>query len=162
MPTIELETRIHAPIERVFDLARSIDAHMDSTGKTGEQAVAGRTSGLIELGEQVTWEAKHFGVRQRLTVEITTMDRPRMFEDVMVGGAFKAMRHTHRFAEEGGVTTMTDTFRFSAPFGPLGRVAERLLLTRYMRSFLIERNRVLKAAAESNGWTRYLVGGTGA
>jgi ligand-binding SRPBCC domain-containing protein len=162
MPTIELETRIHAPIERVFDLARSIDAHLDSTGKTAEMAVAGRTSGLIELGERVTWEAIHFGVRQRLTVEVTTMDRPAMFEDVMVSGAFKAMRHTHRFAEEGGVTTMTDTFRYSTPLGPLGRVAERLLLTRYMRSFLIERNRILKATAESDGWTRYLAGGTGA
>lgn len=156
MPTILLETPIHAPIERVFDLARSIDAHMDSTGGTGEKAVAGRTAGLIGLGEQVTWEAKHFGVRQRLTVEVVAMDRPTKFEDVMVRGAFKAMRHTHRFAENAGVTTMSDTFTFSAPLGPLGRIAERVFLTRYMRAFLVERNRILKAIAESGRWARYL------
>ncbi len=50
MPLIELSTGIRAPIERVFDLARSIDAHVASTGQTRERAVAGRTSGLIELG----------------------------------------------------------------------------------------------------------------
>lgn len=156
MPTILLETQIHAPIERVFDLARSIDAHMDCTGKTGEKAVAGRTTGLIELGEQVTWEAKHFGVRQRLTVELAAMARPTMFEDVMVRGAFKTMRHTHRFAENDGLTTMSDTFTFASPLGPLGRIAERVFLTRYMRAFLVERNRILKAIAESDRWARYL------
>lgn len=156
MLTIPLETQIHAPIERVFDLARSIDAHMDSTGKTGEKAVAGRTAGLIKLGEQVTWEAKHFGVRQRLTIEVTAMQHPTMFEDVMVRGAFKMMRHTHRFAENDGLTTMSDTFTFAAPLGPLGRIAERAFLTRYMRAFLLERNRILKAIAESDRWARYL------
>lgn len=88
MPTLHLRTLINAPIERVFDLARSIDAHMASTSQTREKAISGRTSGLIEQGETVTWEATHFGIRQQLSVRITQMDRPYHFEDEMISGAF--------------------------------------------------------------------------
>lgn len=149
MPLIELTTEIHAPIERVFDLARSIDAHLSSTAQTNERAVGGRKSGLIEQGESVTWEACHLGVKQRLTVEITEMDRPHSFEDVMIKGAFFHMRHRHEFEEKDGVTTMRDHFDFSAPLGILGRIAEKLFLTAYMRRFLEIRNAHLKATAES-------------
>src|ERR1700744_4744274 len=97
MPKIELTTRINAPIDKVFDLARSIDLHMESTKQTGEQAIAGKTSGLIELGESVTWRAKHFGIWQSLTSKITEFDQPNFFVDEMVKGAFKSFRHQHHF-----------------------------------------------------------------
>jgi hypothetical protein len=65
MSVIELATSIAAPTERVFDLARSIDLHTERTAGTGERAVAGVTSGLIGLGEEVTWRARHFGSGSR-------------------------------------------------------------------------------------------------
>jgi len=98
MPVIELSTLILAPSERVFDLARSIDAHQDSTSGTEERAIAGVTKGLIGLNDEVTWEARHLGVRQRLTVRVTAFERPRHFQDAMVSGAFKRMVHDHEFA----------------------------------------------------------------
>ena len=101
MPSIILETPINAPIERCFDLSRSIDLHTDSMQHTGEKAIAGRTSGLIELGESVTWEAKHFGIRQTLTSKITEFDRPNYFVDEQVSGAFKSFRHEHHFEQQG-------------------------------------------------------------
>lgn len=156
MPLIELETKIHAPIDRVFDLARSIDAHMASTEGTCERAVAGRTSGLIQLGETVTWEARHFGITQRLSVKITAFDRPYLFGDEMMSDAFSAMTHTHHFAEDGSQTRMKDKFYFLAPLGILGRVAEQLFLTRYMKAFLSKRAIALKSLAESTAWQRYL------
>jgi len=97
MPVIELLMLIRAPQERVFDLALSIDAHQDSTVGTNERAVAGVTKGLIGLGGEVTWEARHLGLRRRLTVRITEFDRPNYFQDVMVSGAFKRMVHDHEF-----------------------------------------------------------------
>ena len=162
MPVIVLETRIRAPRERVFDLARSIDAHQASTPGTTERAVAGITSGLIGLGEEVTWRARHFGVTQHLTVRITACDRPRHFQDVMLRGAFARMRHDHHFSTDSldpNVTLMTDRFDFAAPLGPLGRLAEILFLTRYLRRFLKTRNALLKACAEGDEWTRYLPAG---
>jgi ligand-binding SRPBCC domain-containing protein len=149
VPTIRLQTYIEAPVERCFDLARSIDAHMGSTSRTKERAIAGVTSGLINLGETVTWEAVHFGVKQHLTSQITRMDRPNLFVDEMVRGIFHSISHLHEFKQVPGGTLMLDTFRYTSPLGSLGRIADRLFLERYLRSLLRERNRYLKRAAES-------------
>lgn len=156
MPFIELETFISAPVDRVFDLARSIDAHVASTGETGEKAVGGRTSGLIEDGETVTWEARHFGIRQRLSVRVTSFERPHYFADEMVRGAFSSMKHVHRFSTSGEGTVMRDEFEFAAPLGFLGRLAENLFLTGYMKRFLSRRAGQLKVMAESDEWRRFL------
>lgn len=89
MPVIRLTTIINAPVAVVFDLSRSIDLHKISTAHTNEQAVAGKTSGLIGMDESVTWRAKHFGVTQLLTSKITAFESPHYFTDEMVSGAFK-------------------------------------------------------------------------
>jgi ligand-binding SRPBCC domain-containing protein len=149
MPKVELSTQINAPIERYFDLARSIDLHMESTKQTGEKAIAGRTSGLIELGETVTWQATHFGIRQNLTSKITRFEYPNYFTDEMVTGAFKSFRHDHLFSYSDGQTIMKDVFDFESPLGLLGRLANFLFLTDYMRRLLETRNLVIKKTAEN-------------
>lgn len=156
MVSLEEITIIRAPIKRCFDLSRSIDLHLASTAQTGERAIAGVTSGLIGLGEQVTWRAKHFGIRQELTVEITALDSPQYFQDKMVRGAFRSLQHDHYFTDLGnGLTEMKDVFRFAAPVPLLGRVAE-LFLRPYMSKFLRERNEVLKKVAEGEDFLRFL------
>jgi len=150
MPRIETSTEIGAPIETVFDVSRDIDLHQRSQARSGEKAVAGRISGLIEEGEEVTWEAVHFGVRQRLTSRIVAMRRPASFRDSMVAGAFRRLDHDHFFESlAGGRTRMTDVLDYTSPLGPLGRVADTLFLQRYMRRLLEERNAFIRRAAES-------------
>ncbi|WP_257669818.1 SRPBCC family protein [Parapedobacter tibetensis] len=156
MPVIELKTNIQAPIEVCFDLARSIDLHELSTGNTRERAVAGVTTGLIGLGETVTFEATHFGVRQRLTSVIAAFERPRHFRDEMVKGAFRYIRHDHFFEGKNGVTVMTDQFDFGSPLGVLGRLANWLVLTNYLRNFIDQRNMMIKQYAESDKWKEVL------
>jgi ligand-binding SRPBCC domain-containing protein len=154
---IHLSTHSHAPRERVFDLARSIDLHSRSLDWTGEEPVAGRMSGLIGLDETVTWRARHLGVRQRLTSRISAYDRPAYFQDVMVRGAFAWMEHDHWFdAQPDGGTVLRDDFRFAAPLGILGRMVEVLVLRRYMTRFLERRNAVIKRVAESEEWREFL------
>ena len=156
MPILTLSLHVEAPPARCFDLARSIDLHQRSTAGTGERAIAGVTTGLIGPGDEVTWEARHFGVRQRLTSRITAYDRPHHFRDAQVRGAFRRFDHDHYFAAEERGTRMTETFDFDAPLGPLGWIAERLVLTAYMHRFLAARNAVVRAVAESDQWRRYL------
>ena len=156
MARIELITRISAPAERCFDLARSIDLHMRTTAATGERAIAGVTSGLLELGQEVTWRARHFGVWQTLSSRITAFDRPRYFRDSQVRGAFRSFAHDHFFESSAGGTVMRDVLEYTAPFGLLGRLAERMVLTEYLRRFLEERNRQLKHIAESGEWIQFL------
>lgn len=156
MPLIELETLIAAPPERCFDLARSIDFHMVTAGSTGETAVAGRTSGLIELGERVTWRAKHLGVWQHLSVKITELTRPAHFRDEMTRGAFASMCHDHDFTARDGHTVMRDRFDYRSPLGPLGPLVDWLFLEQYLRRFLVLRAGLIKSAAESDQWKRYV------
>ena len=151
MARIELTTLIDAPLERCFDLARSVDVHTRSTASTGEAAIGGKTSGLLDLDDEVTWRARHFGLWQTHTSRITVFDRPGHFRDSMTRGAFRSFEHDHYFAAmKDGRTEMRDVLEFSAPLGPLGRLAERAILTRYLLGFLKERNRLLKEIAESN------------
>ena len=171
MVRLEELTRIHAPIERCFDLARSVEVHLAGNIHYGEAAVAtaGVTSGLIGLGEHVTWRAKHFGFWHELTSKITAMDRPLYFQDTMLRGIFQSMKHDHFFrslspdetempdkTEMPGEIEMKDVFCFTAPLGLLGQLTEIVLLRRYMRALLHERNEVIRNVAESTEWPKYL------
>jgi ligand-binding SRPBCC domain-containing protein len=149
-------TEIHAPAGRVFDLSRSVDLHVRSAGATGETAVAGVTRGLLELGQEVTWRGKHSGIRQDLTSRITVFSRPGHFRDSMVKGAFRRLDHDHFFTAQGEMTSMKDVFDFTSPLGIFGRIADALFLESYLRRFIVERNEIIKKAAEGDDWKLYL------
>jgi ligand-binding SRPBCC domain-containing protein len=121
---------------------------------SGERAVAGRLSGLIGLGEEVTWRARQFGLTHEHCSRITAFDRPAHFRDSMVRGRFDRFEHDHYFAESDGVTVMRDVIDFASPMGVLGRVVDTLLLARYLRGLIEARNRVIKEAAEQAGAAR--------
>ena len=148
MATIELTTELQAPIERCFDASRDLDLHMASMAETGERAVAGKTSGLIGPGEQVTWEARHLGVRQRFTSQITAFSRPTYFQDTMQKGAFKAFVHDHRFEEQSGRTIMKDRVTFQSPLGWIGQFVDWLFMSWYLRRLIEARNQTIRAALE--------------
>jgi len=156
MSLIQLHTYIKAPVERCFDLSRSIDVHIASTKRTHEKAIAGRTSGLINLNETVTWKAKHFGLYQTLTTKITQMKSPDYFVDEMMEGAFKSIFHLHQFEAKGSGTLMTDRFYYEAPLGIAGRIFDRVILHRYMKRLLQERNQLIKSFAEGDEWKGFL------
>jgi ligand-binding SRPBCC domain-containing protein len=149
MPVIGLSTSINAPPEICFDMARDIDLHVRSTPGTDERVVGGVTSGLMGPGQEVTWEATHFGIRQRLTSRITMLHRPYHFRDSLVSGAFSRFDHDHYFLLEGKGTVMRDVFDYGSPFGWLGRFADVLFLRSYMARLLTLRARIIKLAAEA-------------
>jgi ligand-binding SRPBCC domain-containing protein len=148
LPLIRLETFVRAPAEACFDLARSIDLHALAPGPLRHRAVGGVTGGLIGLGEEVTWEASLFGVRLRMTSKIVALDAPREFTDEMRRGPFRRWRHTHRFRPVDGGTLMHDLADFASPLGPLGRIADALVLERFMTRLLVAQNSFIKEAAE--------------
>ena len=152
MPSIHIKTIINAKIQICFDLSCSIDLHTISTSKTREKAIAGVTSGIVKLNDSITWEATHFGIRQKLTSKITQFEEPKHFRDEQIKGAFKFMKHDHYFEECEGMTIMTDHFQFSSPYGVIGKIVDVLVLKSYLRRFLIVRNSVIQEYAESEKW----------
>lgn len=156
MSLLILKTHIHAPAQRCFDLSRSTDLHTISTRHTGEKAIAGVTEGLMALNDQVTWRAKHFGIRQTLTSKITTYTPFSSFTDEMVSGAFTCFTHHHYFKEEQGITLMTDEFIYESPGGVAGKLFNYLILDRYMYKLLAKRNATIKHYAETELWKTIL------
>lgn len=148
MPIIEHHQFINASIEICFDLARNVEVHTQTTSYTKEKAIGGVTKGLLEEGDIVTWEAIHFGIKQRLTAKVIKMEKPNIFVDIMVKGAFHSFIHTHEFTEKDGGTLMIDNFEYKAPFGPIGRVTDKLFLEKYMKKFISSRALELKKIAE--------------
>ena len=139
----ECTTRTDMPRSKIFDLARNVDAHKDSMAQSREDAVSGVTSGLISLGEEVTWRAWHFSVPLQMTSRITEMQPPDYFVDEQVKGPFRRFRHVHEFHEDSAGTTMVDRIEFEAPFGAIGRLVEKLVLARYLRKLIETRNQHL-------------------
>ena len=149
MAIINLETKINAPIERCFNLSRSVDLHIESAEDTNERAIDGVTTGMMSLGDIVTWEARHFGIVQNLTVKITKYNFPYSFQDSQVKGIFASFSHDHVFEDKKEFTLMKDIFVFRCPFWPIGLVA--VPIVRYhLRNFLITRNSLIKEIAESD------------
>lgn len=149
MPILIIETEIAASPEVCFDLVRDISLHVQTTKQTGEKAILGRTHGKIELGETVTFEGKHFGIRQRLTVKVTEFERPRLFTDEMIEGNFKSFKHKHEFIEKNGETLMIDTLEWVSPLGLLGKIVDAVLLENHLRELVSRRNAELKRVAET-------------
>lgn len=148
MARIELEMLVQATPAACYALALNVQAHLNSTRQTGERVLAGPASGQLQLGDVVTWEARHFDLRQQLTVKITAASAPHYFRDELVRGAFKTLRHEHYFEAVAGGTRVRDVFEFSSPFGFIGYWVDKLLLLRYLTRLLQTRNAVLKQQLE--------------
>jgi ligand-binding SRPBCC domain-containing protein len=156
MPKIHITTFIAAPCERVFDLSRSINLHSISTAHTDEQAIAGVTSGLINLNETVTWQAKHLFKKRQHTSKITAMESPVFFVDEMTAGKFKSFRHEHHFKQIDNGTIMIDILDFESPYGAAGKFFNAIYLKKYLENFLIKRNDTIKEYAQTQKWKAIL------
>lgn len=150
MTKIQLITRITAPIEIVFNNSRNIDIHQYSASKTNEKAIAGKTSGLINEGETVTWKGKHFGIYIKHESIISEMDFPNYFVDEQLKGHFKSFKHEHIFIKKENKTIMTDILEYKTPYGIFGKLFDKIVLKKHLTNFIIERNSVLKSISENH------------
>jgi ligand-binding SRPBCC domain-containing protein len=147
--SFECVTQLAVAPEAAFDLSSDVEAHTSSMARSGEQAVGGIRSGRLGLNDEVTWRARHFGVPWQMTSKITEWERPGRFVDEQVRGPFASFRHEHFFEPSETGTRMVDRVAFSAPLGGLGRLAERVLLGRYVQQLIETRNQFLAVRANS-------------
>ncbi|MBK8609407.1 MAG: SRPBCC family protein [Chitinophagaceae bacterium] len=157
MPKIHITTFIAAPIERVFDLSRSINLHQISTAATHEKAIDGVMTGLINKNETVTWQAKHLFKTRQFTSRISEMKIPESFIDEMVKGDFTIFQHEHYFKAAENGTIVIDLVNFESPYGLLGKIVNSIYLKSYIEKLLIHRNAVIKDYAETQKWKTILV-----
>jgi ligand-binding SRPBCC domain-containing protein len=156
MCTIHLTTFIAAPIERVFDLSRSISLHKISSAHTNKEAIGGITSGLINKNETVTWKAKHLFKIRYFTTRISEMQSPNFFIDEMQKGDFKSLKHEHHFKKIDNGTIMIDILNFESPYGIIGKWFNKIYLKNLLQKFIVQRNIVIKDYAETGKWKALL------
>ena len=149
MGRIVVETTIRAPQQRCFDLARDVSVHAEMAVATHERVIApGRLAGPLEHNERVTFEARHLGITRRLTVQVVEFAPPGHFIDEQISGPFVWMQHLHEFEPDGSTTVMRDTMHWKMPYGIIGQLADRLIVTPHMRRFVSDRAGQLKRRAE--------------
>ena len=150
MPFITLSTLIRAAPAVCFDWARDAGLHVESARQTGERIVAGRATGLWQLGDEITFEGRHLGVRQRFTARVVALQRPHFFTDEMTRGAFAFMKHTHIFqALPGDKTRMIDEIEWRAPLGLPGALVSDKIIAAHLSQFLRERAWHIKTRAQA-------------
>lgn len=145
----ETRTVIGGAVADVFDLSLSVDFHRESFAHTNEEILGGTRTGSMVLGDTVTWRARHYGIWWTMTSAITAYEPPVFFVDEQVAGPFREFRHEHHYATTEAGTELVDVVEYSAPFGLLGRLAERFFLGRHLRALIALRNQQLVAAFES-------------
>ena len=150
MISLVTKTVYKAPVEQVFDANRDVSLHQATQRHRGEIAIDGVTVGLLQQGDEVEWEARHFGIRQRLRVKITTLIPNIYLCDEQISGPFGSYRHHHYFQKQGPNTTeKMDIMEIEGPLQPLGKAIEPFLKL-YMTKFLVRKNEELKRLIESN------------
>ncbi|MDR6866812.1 ligand-binding SRPBCC domain-containing protein [Microbacterium resistens] len=151
MPAFVLERVIAAPAERVFALSLDVGLHVDSMSRHRERVVAGPVSGALGEGDAITWSARHFGIRFRMTSLVHDVDPPVGFSDRQVAGPFAEFRHRHTFSPCSGGTLMRDQIVFRSPFGPLGGIVDALVMQRHLVRLIEARNDELETRAVRGG-----------
>ncbi|WP_298497947.1 SRPBCC family protein [uncultured Algibacter sp.] len=148
MPLVQIETFINADIQTCFDLARNVDFYQKSIKNSREIAIDGKTTGLVEANDFITWEAKHLGFVRHITLKVTEFNNPSLFVDEIVEGDFKAYKHEHIFRKSNNKTIMIDKFYFESNWGVLGKIVDKFFMKKYMINILKIRNKTLKEKAE--------------
>lgn len=148
MPLVQIETFINADIQTCFDLARNVDFYQKSIKNSREIAIDGKTTGLVEVNDFITWEAKHLGFVRHITLKVTEFNNPSLFVDEIVEGDFKAYKHEHIFRKSNNKTIMIDKFYFESNWGFLGKIVDKFFMKKYMINILKIRNKTLKEKAE--------------
>ncbi len=161
LTTIQQTTRIVAPLQRVFDLSRSIDLERSLIVSWGGTVLDGRKTGLINRDETVTWRLWQFGLPVRHQSLIAAMESPEQFadwyfQDAMQSGIFERFWHDHYFTATGEGTVLRDEISFTVPWYLLGRIAERGWVRHRLEKLLSTRNTFIRELAESDGWKKFL------
>ncbi|WP_186307553.1 SRPBCC family protein [Microbacterium sp. 1.5R] len=153
MARFVLERVIAAAPADVFSAALDPELHVRSMARLGETMVEAPAGGVFTEGSTVTWRARHLGIPFRLRSMVFDIDQPHGFRDRQIAGPFRAFLHEHQFLPHEIGTLMRDTITFRSPFGPIGRLVDRLFMTAYLRRLIAERNDTISFEIEGHGRT---------
>jgi ligand-binding SRPBCC domain-containing protein len=84
----------------------------------------------MAVGTRIDYSLRLFGVPLKWRTKITDWQPGVSFVDEQETGPYALWRHTHRFETVDGQTRIHDLVEYAEPFGPLGRIANTLVVKR--------------------------------
>lgn len=113
------------------------------------------TDGTLKDGARTILKVPAGPISRRWVAEHRDYRAGYSFTDVQVSGPFAKWEHTHRFADHGAGSRLTDSIRYRLPLAPIshwvagGFVAKQLKRTFDFREFALKRDFELAAALRS-------------
>jgi ligand-binding SRPBCC domain-containing protein len=99
----------------------------------------------MHVGTRIDYRIKQFGIPLTWKLRVEAYVPLERFEDEQVSGPFKRWHHTHTFRDApGGGTVVGDRVDYEVGFGPLGELANALVVKRQLRNIFAYRERVLR------------------
>jgi ligand-binding SRPBCC domain-containing protein len=152
MSKFERSIEIASPAERVFAF------HLDTRNAAaiaprGQRVVRVEGRFPVREGDEVRLVVRQrpLPVAQRWRVRIARVEPPSLLVDELLEGPFARFRHEHRVDDLGaGRSRLTDRIDYELPFGPLGRLADRLLVRRLLTRAFAERQAATRALLEGS------------
>ncbi|GAC1662609.1 MAG: hypothetical protein NVS9B8_00140 [Candidatus Limnocylindrales bacterium] len=156
---------IGRPIDEVFDffsrpenLGRITPASMGFEFLSGDHA--------MRDGLEIRYRIRPLlGIPLTWTTRITGYAPPNSFQDTQLSGPYRRWEHSHTFAAVAGGTLVRDEIVYAVPFGPLGDIANRLVVQGELRRIFRHRAETIRSvfaeAGTSTNMTVAVAGGTG-
>jgi uncharacterized protein YbjT (DUF2867 family)/ligand-binding SRPBCC domain-containing protein len=101
-------------------------------------------AGGLHAGSRLEYRIRWTFLRLRWVTRITRWAPDSEFEDVQEDGPYRVWIHTHRFEPTARGVVMRDRVEYRLPFGPLGRLAHRLLVRRQLEAIFDFRRRAIE------------------
>ena len=156
MTKIHVTTFINAPIERVFNLSRSLTLSKMAFKGAKEQLLSSSAANMVGAGETITLRAKHLGKTREITSRVTDLELPNGYTEEQIKGDLKSFRHEYHFKKVDNGTIMIDLVEFEGPRDLLGSLAAKFFLKSYFEKILKKKNELVRQSAESEKWKAVL------
>ncbi|MCL2659836.1 MAG: hypothetical protein FWD64_04870 [Acidobacteriaceae bacterium] len=150
-----MTTWIAAPEELCFRLATDAGFHQVLSQESKQNSLPEDARAAIQIGDRWQWPGRCAGFAYKYATRIEALRSSSFFREVLEQGCFRAFEHDHHFTFHNNGTRMRDEIRFVMQPG-LGSGLIAPLLRRSLVASIAHRSHVLKAAAESNDWRRFL------
>jgi hypothetical protein len=155
---VKEHVHVRAPIERCFELARSVELAGEMAGVQVTENGIARSHGQVQAGDHMIWKGWSFGLPARHESVVTRVEAPRALEDRMVRGRFRRFEQIQSLSEIDDHTLVTATVRFVIPRGLPGRLLARHLVIPSITRMLQRRMNLLKETAEGKVFANGLPG----
>ena len=147
--TLHAQTELAAPLAEVFAFFSSPHNLAALTPSELAFEIDGDPGPAIARDVVIDYRIRVAGIPMRWRTRIERWRPGSSFVDSQERGPYRAWWHEHRFFERDGKTVMEDIVHYAPPFGPLGAIANRLVVARMLRRIFGFRRQAIRLRFDS-------------